>query len=29
LGQNGQTKRVPCAFGVRSTITDQPGLHSL
>src|SRR5713226_5748893 len=29
LGQNGQTKRVPCALGMRSTITDQPGLHSL
>src|SRR5579859_2405690 len=29
LGQNGHTKRVPCALGMRSTITDQPGLHSL
>src|SRR6266446_2339766 len=29
LGQNGQTKRVPCALGMRSTMTDQPGLHSL
>src|ERR1700726_88475 len=29
LGQNGQTKRVPRAFGMRSTITAQPGLHSL
>src|SRR5215813_13563289 len=29
FGQNGQTNRVPCAFGVRSTITVQPGLHSL
>src|SRR5215470_8953674 len=29
FGQNGQTKRVPCAFGVRSTMTVQPGLHSL
>src|SRR5712671_7381819 len=29
LGQNGHTKRVPCALGIRSTITDQPGLHSL
>src|SRR5215470_143106 len=29
FGQNGQTKRVPRAFGVRSTITAQPGLHSL
>src|SRR6185437_14249040 len=26
-GQNGQTKRVPCAFGVFSTITAQPGLQ--
>src|SRR6202166_637403 len=29
FGQNGHTKRVPCALGMRSTITDQPGLHSL
>src|SRR5712664_2747591 len=29
FGQNGQTNRVPCAFAIRSTITDQPGLHSL
>ena len=29
LGQNGQTKRVPCAFGMRSTITPHPGLQSL
>src|SRR6202049_5256836 len=29
LGQNGHTKRVPCAVGMRATITDQPGLHSL
>ena len=29
LGQKGQTKRVPCAFGMRSTITPHPGLHSL
>jgi hypothetical protein len=29
LGQNGHTNRVPCAFAMRSTITDQPGLHSL
>jgi len=29
LGQNGQTNRVPKAFGMRSTITAQPGLHSL
>ena len=29
FGQNGQTNRVPSAFGVRSTITAQPGLHSL
>ena len=29
FGQNGQTKRVPSAFGMRSTITAQPGLHSL
>ena len=27
-GQNGQTKRVPCAFGVFSTVTAHPGLHS-
>jgi hypothetical protein len=27
--QNGHTKRVPCAFGVFSTITDQPGLQIL
>jgi hypothetical protein len=27
-GQNGQTNRVPCAFGILSTITAQPGLHS-
>src|SRR5260370_6128984 len=29
FGQNGHTNRVPCALGMRSTITDQPGLHSL
>jgi hypothetical protein len=29
FGQNGHTNRVPCAFGIRSTITAQPGLHSL
>src|SRR2546425_11779110 len=29
FGQNGQTNRVPCAFAIRSTMTDQPGLHSL
>jgi len=29
FGQNGQTKRVPCAFGIRSTTTAHPGLHSL
>src|SRR2546421_8514244 len=29
FGQNGQTNRVPCAFGILSTITAQPGLHSL
>src|SRR5260370_24394258 len=29
LGQNGHTQRVPCALGMRSTITDHPGLHSL
>jgi hypothetical protein len=29
FGQNGQTKRVPCAFGIRSTITPHPVLHSL
>src|SRR5215470_8406003 len=29
FGQNGQTNRVPCAFGMRSTTTDQPGLHNL
>src|SRR5215468_5815859 len=29
FGQNGQTNRVPKAFGVRSTMTAQPGLHSL
>src|SRR5208283_5008652 len=29
FGQNGQTKRVPSALGIRSTITAQPGLHSL
>src|SRR3974390_1822441 len=28
FGQNGQTNRVPSAFGVRSTITAQPGLHN-
>src|SRR5665213_1967592 len=28
-GQNGHTNRVPCAFGVFSTVTAQPGLHSL
>ena len=28
FGQNGHTKRVPCAFGILSTITAQPGLHS-
>ena len=27
-GQKGQTNRVPCAFGARSTITLQPGLHN-
>jgi hypothetical protein len=27
-GQNGHTKRVPCALGVFSTVTAQPGLHS-
>src|SRR5262252_2236252 len=27
--RNGQTKRVPSAFGMRSTITAQPGLHNL
>src|SRR5580700_5167262 len=26
-GQNGHTKRVPCAFGVFSTVTAHPGLH--
>src|SRR5262249_39336544 len=29
LGQKGHTKRVPCAFGMRSTITDHPSLHNL
>ena len=29
MGQNGQTNRVPCAFAIRSTMTAQPGLHSL
>src|SRR5258708_599873 len=29
LGQNGHTKRVPCAFRIRSTITPHPVLHSL
>src|SRR5256885_9616067 len=29
FGQNGQTNRNPCAFGILSTITAQPGLHSL
>lgn len=29
FGQKGQTNRVPSAFGVRSTMTDQPGLQSL
>src|SRR6516225_6945822 len=29
FGQNGQTNRVPRAFGMRSTITAQPGLQSL
>src|SRR5262249_59874174 len=29
FGQNGHTNRVPNAFGVRSTITAHPGLHSL
>src|SRR5712664_1606509 len=29
FGQNGHTNRVPCAFAIRSTMTDQPGLHSL
>jgi hypothetical protein len=24
MGQNGQTNRVPCAFGMFSTITAQP-----
>src|SRR5487761_1180324 len=28
-GQNGQTKRVPWALGVFSTITAQPALHNL
>ena len=28
-GQNGHTNRVPCAFGMRSTITPHPGLHNL
>src|ERR1700732_5093484 len=27
-GQNGHTNRVPCAFGVFSTATAQPGLHN-
>src|ERR1700693_890421 len=27
-GQNGHPKRVPCAFGVFSTVTAHPGLHS-
>jgi hypothetical protein len=26
-GQKGHTNRVPCAFGIFSTITDQPALH--
>src|SRR3984957_3572152 len=26
-GQNGHTNRVPCAFGVFSTVTAHPGLH--
>src|SRR4029077_3026891 len=26
-GQKGHTKRVPCAFGIFSTITAQPALH--
>src|ERR1700690_3996793 len=26
-GQKGHTKRVPCAFGIFSTITAQPGLQ--
>jgi hypothetical protein len=26
-GQNGHTKRVPCAFGAFSTVTAHPGLH--
>ena len=26
-GQNGHTKRVPCALGVFSTVTAHPGLH--
>jgi hypothetical protein len=25
IGQNGQTKRVPCALGMFSTMTAQPG----
>src|SRR3984893_6218776 len=29
LGQNGHTKRVPCAWRIRARITDQPGLHSV
>src|ERR1039457_1040696 len=27
-GQNGHTNRVPCAFGVFSTLTAQPGLQN-
>ena len=27
-GQNGQTNRVPCMFGILSTITAHPALHS-
>jgi hypothetical protein len=27
-GQNGQTNRVPCAFGILSTITAQPLRHN-
>src|ERR1700733_15545872 len=26
--QNGQTNRVPCAFGIVSTITAQPARHN-
>src|SRR4029077_20055666 len=27
-GQNGHTNRVPCAFGIFSTITAQPARHN-